>query len=111
MEVGPFVRDARRSLGLTQAALAAMVGTTQAAISRLEHDGISPTVDTLERVLVALGRRLVVSVEPVEVWADDQQLAAAARRSPAERIDHAAASMRGVGGLVGTARHGATGRG
>jgi predicted nucleotidyltransferase len=46
---------ARRAAGLTQAALAAKVGTTQSAIARLESGAITPTVETLCRLADVLG--------------------------------------------------------
>jgi transcriptional regulator with XRE-family HTH domain len=46
---------ARRQSGLTQAALAARAGTSQAAISAYESGRRSPSVDTLCRVLDAAG--------------------------------------------------------
>ena len=53
-----LLRDARRAAGLTQAALAARLGVSQAAIAKLERDGANPTVETLDRVLRATGHRL-----------------------------------------------------
>jgi transcriptional regulator with XRE-family HTH domain len=55
---GQLIREARRSAGLTQQALASRVGTTQSAIAGLESDRSSPRVATLERVLRACGREL-----------------------------------------------------
>lgn len=106
MDIGRLVKDARCERRLTQAELAEMVGTTQAAISRLERQRLSPTVDTLVRVFDALGLRMGLSLEPVETWVDDQQLRDAARRTPAQRVDNAIASMQGLSGLVGAARRG-----
>lgn len=58
MSCGAFVRDARERSGLDQAELARRVGTAQPAISRIERDAISPTLETLDRVLEAMGKTL-----------------------------------------------------
>jgi uncharacterized protein len=63
---------ARRAAGLTQAELAAKVGTTQSAIARLEGGAITPTVETLCRLADVLGLRFEIAprgglaVRPVE---------------------------------------------
>lgn len=54
----PFRRAlaaARRAAGLTQADLAARLGTTQSAIARLEGGGAAPSITTLSRLADALG--------------------------------------------------------
>ena len=54
----PFRRAsavARRAAGLTQAALAAKLETTQSAIARLERGEIAPSITTLARLADALG--------------------------------------------------------
>ncbi len=49
--------------GLTQEELAALVGTRQPNIARLESGKTTPTLPFLQRVTEALGGRLVVKVE------------------------------------------------
>jgi predicted nucleotidyltransferase/DNA-binding XRE family transcriptional regulator len=54
----PFRRAlaaARRAAGLTQAGLAARLGTTQSAIARLERGEVAPTIATLSRLANTLG--------------------------------------------------------
>jgi transcriptional regulator with XRE-family HTH domain len=63
-----LVRDARRAAGLTQAELAARLGTTQSAIAKLERLDANPTIATLDRVLRATGHRLQM-IAPA--WSDD----------------------------------------
>jgi uncharacterized protein len=46
---------ARRAVGLTQAGLAARLGTTQSAIARLERGEVSPSITTLSRLADVLG--------------------------------------------------------
>ena len=52
----------RSEAGLTQAELAERMGTTQSAIARMEGGGTRPTLETLEKVAVAVGSELVVGV-------------------------------------------------
>lgn len=59
-ELGCQVRELRIERGLTQSELAVMVGTSQAAIARLEAGGSEPRLSTLEAIGLALDRRLVV---------------------------------------------------
>jgi transcriptional regulator with XRE-family HTH domain len=64
MDVAATLRGARRSAGLTQAALAARAGTSQATLSAYENGRKQPSVETLTRMLAATGTRLVA--QPVE---------------------------------------------
>lgn len=48
----------RRAVGLTQTAVAARMGTSEAAVSRLEAGQADPRVSTMERYAAALGKRL-----------------------------------------------------
>lgn len=57
MDVAGLIRDARAAAGLTQQELAARAGTSQPAIARYERGAAAPTLATLERMLVACGRR------------------------------------------------------
>lgn len=52
----------RTEAGLTQADLAGRMGTTQSAIARMEGGGTRPTLETLEKLAVAIGGELVVGV-------------------------------------------------
>jgi ribosome-binding protein aMBF1 (putative translation factor) len=60
-EVGERVREAREAAGLSQRELARRMGTSQAAVDRLEAGGVGATLTTLQRVATALG--LEVNVE------------------------------------------------
>src|SRR3954471_11417915 len=55
---GALIREARERRGLDQAELARRVGTAQPAISRIERDVVSPTIETLNRLLEAMGKTL-----------------------------------------------------
>jgi transcriptional regulator with XRE-family HTH domain len=56
---------ARQRHGFDQAEIAARMGTSQAAISRIERDRVSPTLETLERLLNTMGETLRVSSIPL----------------------------------------------
>jgi ribosome-binding protein aMBF1 (putative translation factor) len=60
--IGEQVRTARDKAGLSQRDLASQMGTSQAAIARLEAGGVGPTVTTLQRVADALGLSLTVEL-------------------------------------------------
>ncbi len=62
---GALVRAVRRRHGLGQAELARRLETSQPAISRIEQDQVSPTLDTLERILNAMGETLRVATLPL----------------------------------------------
>ena len=83
---GHALREARRRHGVSQARLAARAGTSQAAISRLERETVSPTVDTLERLFDVLGEALVLTAEPIEYGHDRTLLRRNLALSPEERI-------------------------
>jgi transcriptional regulator with XRE-family HTH domain len=83
MSPGQLVRDARRSAGLTQQALASRLGTTQSAIAGLESDRSSPRVATLERALRACGQELSLSARR-DIPGIDETLVASMLRIPQE---------------------------
>jgi len=56
--------EARSRAGMTQAQVAAAMGTTQAVIARLEGGRIKPSTRTLERFAKATGTRLRIRFEP-----------------------------------------------
>ena len=63
-QIAERVATRRRERGLSQAELAALVGTTQSAIARLESGGRPPRIDTLLRIAAALECDLVVELRP-----------------------------------------------
>jgi transcriptional regulator with XRE-family HTH domain len=58
------VAEQRQARSLSQKELAALVGTTQSAIARLESGGRPPRIDTLLRIANALDCELVVQLRP-----------------------------------------------
>lgn len=81
-----MIRQARQRHGLSQAALAFRAGTDQAAVSRIERGEVSPTVETVERLLAAMGEQLEVAAKPLPRDYDQLHLRASLRRSPEERL-------------------------
>jgi transcriptional regulator with XRE-family HTH domain len=63
MELAFALAEARRESGLTQAEVGRRMGTSQAAIARLESGIASPVWETIERYARALGRHAVVRLE------------------------------------------------
>ena len=63
-QIAGQVADRRHELGLSQAELADLVGTTQSAIARLEGGGRPPRIDTLLRISNALDCELAIDLRP-----------------------------------------------
>ena len=63
-QIAQQVVEQRLARELSQAELAALVGTTQSAIARLESGGRPPRIDTLLRIANALDCELVVELRP-----------------------------------------------
>jgi transcriptional regulator with XRE-family HTH domain len=83
---GELIRDVRRRQGLSQQRLARRVGTKQSAISRLEAGKNSPSVETLELLLHAMGEQLELSSVPLRRDYDPAHRRATAERSAEERL-------------------------
>ena len=90
MSPGQLLREARRRHGLSQRQLAARARTSQAAISRLERDLVSPSVATLATLLDLMGEELELSASAIDYGHDVTLLEQNLRRSVDERLDHAA---------------------
>lgn len=107
MEAGSIVRDARRRHHLSQERLARRAGTSQAFVSRIERGEISPTVDTLERLLLVMGERLSFG-PPARIDGllddDPDQRRSVGRLSPAARLERAFAASTFASEIHGTAR-------
>ncbi len=62
--VGDAVATIRRAIGWPQRELGGRVGLSQSAVSRIEHGRQDDlTIDTAERLLAAMGARLVITVD------------------------------------------------
>jgi transcriptional regulator with XRE-family HTH domain len=85
--------DTRNAVGLTQAEIAAVMCTTQSAISELESGAIDPRVSTLQRYARAVGSQLYAHLRESgaqDVWISFVQQAAEALRP----LGEAAAALR-----------------
>lgn len=83
---GQLLRDARRRHGVSQARLAARAGTTQSAISRIENDRVSPSVDTLWELLYLLGDDLEIASQRRDSGVDITLNEANLKFTPADRV-------------------------
>lgn len=73
MTAGQLLRETRRRHGLTQRQLAIRARTSQAAISRIERDQVSPTVATLAELLRLMNEELVLEASEID-WGHDRVL-------------------------------------
>jgi len=104
MTAGQLLREKRRRHGLTQEQLAARARTSQAAISRIERDLVSPSVDTLAQLLDLLGEELKMEAEPIDYGHDVTLLDENLRRTVEQRIDFGASFANFVRRNLGAAR-------
>lgn len=86
MTPGEILRDARRRHGVSQERLAIRAGTTQSAISRIERDRVSPSVETLRELLHMLGEDLVLGTEARDAGIDRTLNQRNLRISPEARV-------------------------
>jgi transcriptional regulator with XRE-family HTH domain len=87
---GELLRGARRRHGLTQQQLADRARTSQAAISRIERDLVSPSVESLAQILDRMGEELVLTTRKIDYEHNVSVLRENLELSPAERIDQGA---------------------
>jgi transcriptional regulator with XRE-family HTH domain len=99
MTPGQLLREARLRHGLSQERLARRARTSQAAISRIERDVVSPTVGTLGDLIEQTGEELVLSAQAND-WGHDRTLIQTNLRfPPAERIAHTVSVANGIAEL------------
>lgn len=65
-ELVSAILSARIEKGLTQKDLAQLTGISQADISRIENGDANPTLDTIQRLAVALGCTLSIKLQPIQ---------------------------------------------
>jgi transcriptional regulator with XRE-family HTH domain len=99
MTSGELLKQARRRHGVSQAQLAIRAGTVQSAISRIERDRVSPSVETLRELLYLLGEDLSLSSEVRDFGIDRTLNESALRRSPSHRLDYGVAFANQVIGM------------
>jgi len=83
---GQLIRETRIRKRLSQQRLARRAGTRQSAISRLEADEVSPSVETLELLMRAMGESLEIAAAQPRRDYDPLHLKASRARAPAERL-------------------------
>jgi transcriptional regulator with XRE-family HTH domain len=85
---GQLLRENRQRHGVSQKQLAMRASTTQSAISRIERDRVSPSVDTLRELLYLLGEDLTLGAERRDAGIDHTLNAGRLRLSPTQRLEH-----------------------
>jgi transcriptional regulator with XRE-family HTH domain len=83
---GQLLREARLRRGVSQRRLAIRAGTTQSAISRIENDQVSPTVETLRGLLHMLGEDLVLDATERDAGIDRSLTRERFKKTPDERV-------------------------
>jgi transcriptional regulator with XRE-family HTH domain len=83
---GELLQEARERHGVSQKRLAMRAGTTQSAISRIERDRVSPSVETLRELLYLLGEDLQLGAEKRDSGIDATLNARNLSLTPAERV-------------------------
>lgn len=99
MTPGELIRETRIRHGLSQTRLALRAGTRQSAISRLEKDEISPSLETLEHLMNAMGESVRLGSDRIEGRFDPLHLSASRERDPGERLELAISWNRTAGEL------------
>lgn len=104
MTPGRLIRSVRERRRLSQSQLALRAGTRQSAVSRLERDEISPSVETLNTYLNVMGEELCLSSKPVRRDYDPLHRRASARLSPEKRLKQAISWNRMAGEFAAAGR-------
>jgi transcriptional regulator with XRE-family HTH domain len=95
MRIGRIIREARRSSGLSQRALAEKAGVPQSTVGRIESGAIGPRWATVEALLRASG--MTVELSPMAgVGVDRTQIRELLRLTPLERARLAVADAAGL---------------
>lgn len=105
MDTATLIRSTREAAGLSQSALAERAGTSQPAVSRYESGASSPSVETLQRLLAAMGARLELGVTASTRHLDVRTPRMAKLRANRERIRrvahrHGASNVRVFGSVA-----------
>lgn len=93
---GQLLREARLRHRVSQEQLASRAGTTQSAISRIEADRVSPSIQTLRELLYLVGEDLVLTSEPRDWGVDRGQVRERLRLTPEQRLEHGLAFAKQV---------------
>jgi len=90
---GELLREARARHGVSQKQLAMRASTTQSAISRIERDRVSPSVETLRELLYLLGEDLKLGAEERDFGIDRTLNAERLELPPSERVEYGVAMI------------------
>jgi len=82
------LREARERRGVSQKQLAMRASTAQSAISRIERDRVSPSIETLRELLYLLGEDLMLEVQKRDSGIDRSLNAERLKLSPSERLEY-----------------------
>ena len=104
MTPGQLLKETRRRHGLTQRQLAARARTSQAAISRVERDLVSPSVATLGTWLDLMGEELTLRAEAIDYGHDRTLNAINLGYKPEQRIERQAAGSRALNEIRNASR-------
>ena len=104
MTAGELLRTTRRKHGLTQRQLAIRARTSQAAISRIERDLVSPSVSTLAELLRLMNEELVLDAREIDWGHDVTLIRRNLQLSVEDRLRQGVAWSRFVAANVGAAR-------
>jgi transcriptional regulator with XRE-family HTH domain len=85
---GQLLRAARLRHEVSQEQLAIRASTTQSAISRIEKDRVSPSVQTLAELLYLLGEDLVLTAEKRDAGIDPTLIDERLRLTEEERLEY-----------------------
>jgi transcriptional regulator with XRE-family HTH domain len=105
-DLGTVIREARRFADLSQADLAAVIGTTQSAVSRWERGHESPRPESLVTILRACGYEADLVLRPRDMGVDRGQIRAMLATTPEGRL----ASSANTSKFLAKARSGRTAR-
>jgi transcriptional regulator with XRE-family HTH domain len=107
MSPGELVASLRHRHGLSQRALAVRARTSQAWISRVERGEVSPSVESLERLLGVMGEELMIDAVRMRHDDDDRaHRASTAAMDVAERLERGLGAASFAAELHGRARDG-----
>jgi transcriptional regulator with XRE-family HTH domain len=109
MSSAELIKRARERHGISQRSLALRAGTDQAAVSRIEQGRVSPSVETVERMLAAMGETLRLDSTREEGDYDPLHMRATLQRTPAERLELAISWNRLAGRLTEAGRRARSG--
>lgn len=104
---GQLLREARERHGVSQKRLAMRASTTQSAISRIERDRVSPSVETLRELLYLLGEDLTLGADQRDFGIDRTLNEERLKLAPSERVAYGLAMTEQLIALSPNVRAGA----